>query len=109
MMTLPHYDKGIRTLNDDKAHRSRYVRGGNGIKGLIMPERTDWEAKARGIVRGEMARQDVTYAQLVEKLAAIGVTEDERNLRNKVSRGKFTAAFLLQVMAAMGVGTIPAG
>ena len=72
-----------------------------------MPERTDWEAKARGIVRAEMARQDVTYAQLVEKLAAIGVTEDERNLRNKVSRGKFTAAFLLQVMAAMGAGTIP--
>ena len=71
-----------------------------------MPERTDWEAKARGIVRGEMARQNVTYAQLVEKLADIGVTEDERNLRNKISRGKFTAAFLLQVMSALDVPTI---
>ena len=50
-----------------------------------MPERTDWEAKARGILRGEMARQTMTYAQLVEKLKAIGVDEDERNLRNKVS------------------------
>ena len=68
-----------------------------------MPERTDWEAKARGIIRGEMARQNITYAQLVEKLAAIGVQEDERNLRNKVSRGKFTAAFLLQCMDAIGV------
>jgi len=67
-----------------------------------MPERTDWEAKARGIIRGEMARQGVTYAQLVEKLDAIGVKEDERNLRNKVSRGKFTAAFLLACLAALG-------
>ncbi|MEP2120854.1 DUF6471 domain-containing protein [Bauldia litoralis] len=67
-----------------------------------MVERTDWEAKARGIVRGEMARQGVTYSQLVEKLAELGISEDERNLRNKVSRGKFTAAFLLQCLAALG-------
>lgn len=67
-----------------------------------MPERTDWEAKARGIIRAEMARKNVTYAQLVEKLAAVGVQEDERNLRNKVSRGKFTAAFLLQALEALG-------
>ena len=68
-----------------------------------MPERTDWEAKARGVVRGEMARQNITYRQLVDRLNEIGAAEDERNLRNKVSRGKFTAAFLLQVLAAMGV------
>lgn len=66
-----------------------------------VPERTDWESKARGLIRGEMARQGVTYAQLVEKLEAIGVREDERNLRNKVSRGKFTAAFLLACLSAL--------
>lgn len=66
-----------------------------------MPERTDWEAKARGIIRAEMARQNVTYAQLADKLAAMGIEENERNLRNKVSRGKFTAAFLLQVLHAL--------
>ena len=71
-----------------------------------MPERTDWEAKARGIIRGEMARQGVTYAQLVERLAEIGVKGDERNLRNKVSRGKFTASFLLQCLAALGTNEI---
>ena len=72
----------------------------------VMPERTDWEAKARGIIRAEMARENVTYAQLVEKLAEIGVPEDERNLRNKVSRGKFTAAFLLSCLDAMHVERI---
>ncbi len=68
-----------------------------------MPERTDWEAKARGIIRGEMAKQNISYSQLVEKLQSIDVQEDERNLRNKVSRGKFTAAFLLQCLAALGM------
>ncbi len=71
-----------------------------------MPERTDWEAKARGLVRSEMAKHGLTYAQLVEKLQLIGVREDERNLRNKVSRGKFTAAFLLQCLAAMRTHTV---
>ncbi|HEX2019058.1 MAG TPA: DUF6471 domain-containing protein [Aurantimonas sp.] len=71
-----------------------------------MVERTDWEEKAKGMIRGEMARRGVTYAQLVQKLADIGVDENERNLRNKVSRGKFTAGFLLQCLTAIGVPSI---
>ncbi|MDP2356874.1 MAG: DUF6471 domain-containing protein [Beijerinckiaceae bacterium] len=49
-----------------------------------------------------MARRSATYAQHVEKLAAIGVAVHERNLRNKVSREKFTAGFLLQCLVALG-------
>ena len=71
-----------------------------------MPERTDWEAKARGLIRAEMAKKGITYAQLVSMLESVGVSEDERNLRNKVSRGKFTAAFMLQCLKAMGCQTI---
>ena len=71
-----------------------------------MPERTDWEAKARGLVRAEMGKHGLTYLQLVERLKTVGVSEDERNLRNKVSRGKFTAAFLLQCLSAMETRTV---
>lgn len=45
----------------------------------------------------------MSYAGLVEKLAAIGVKDSEANLRNKISRGGFTASFLVQCLAAMGV------
>lgn len=38
---------------------------------------------------------------LAERLAKIGVTETERNLNNKISRGGFSAAFLLQCMLAI--------
>lgn len=34
-----------------------------------------------------LKRRRVSYAQLVEKLAAIGVTETEPNIRNKLARG----------------------
>ena len=71
-----------------------------------MPERTDWEEKAKGLLRGEMARRGVTYAQLADRLAGIGIDENERNLRNKVSRGKFTAGFLIQCLTAMGIETL---
>lgn len=67
-----------------------------------MVERTDWEAMAANLLKAELKRKGVTYAQLVEKLAAIDVDEKEVNVRNKLSRGKFTAAFLLQCLSALG-------
>ncbi|WP_394705957.1 DUF6471 domain-containing protein [uncultured Hyphomonas sp.] len=50
-----------------------------------------------------MKLKGVTYSQLVERLAEIGVDEKEANIRNKLSRGKFNAAFLLQCLTAIGV------
>jgi len=68
-----------------------------------MAEKTDYEALAANLLKAELKRRGVTYSQLVERLAAIGVDEKEVNVRNKFSRGKFTAAFLLQCLTAIGV------
>lgn len=68
-----------------------------------MPEKTDWEMKAANLLKAELKRHGVTYAQLVERLAAIGVDEKEVNVRNKLARGKFTAAFMLQCLKAVGL------
>ena len=70
-----------------------------------MPE-NEWESKATGLLRAEMTRRNVTYKQLVDKLKEIGVSEEEHNLRNKVARGKFTAAFLLACLDALGADEI---
>lgn len=67
-----------------------------------MPERNDWEAKAANLLKAELKRQGVTYAQLVDRLAEIGVSEKEVNVRNKLSRGKFSAAFMLACLTAIG-------
>lgn len=62
----------------------------------------DWEARVKGLLKAELKRRGVTYRQLVDKLADIGVTEAEPNIRNKLSRGKFTATFMLQCLEAIG-------
>ncbi|WP_370454379.1 DUF6471 domain-containing protein [Hyphomonas sp. CACIAM 19H1] len=37
------------------------------------------------------------------KLAALGINENDRNLNNKIARGGFSVAFLLQCLIAVGV------
>ena len=62
----------------------------------------EYETRAKNLLKGELKRRGITYAGLAEKMAAIGVVENERNLNNKISRGGFTAAFLLQCLGAIG-------
>lgn len=44
----------------------------------------------------ELKGKGVTYARIVEKMAAVGVRKTEANIRSKLSRGKFTAVFMVQ-------------
>ncbi|MEZ5734938.1 MAG: DUF6471 domain-containing protein [Novosphingobium sp.] len=68
-----------------------------------MVESTDWQARAKGLLKAELKRRNVGYRELADKLEAIGVHDNERNIANKISRGGFTAAFFLQCMEAIGV------
>lgn len=70
------------------------------------PVNVEYETRVKNLLKGELKRRGVTYAQLAEKLAALGVQENERNLNNKISRGGFSAAFLFQCLDAVGVNTI---
>ncbi|MFK7837974.1 MAG: DUF6471 domain-containing protein [Sulfitobacter sp.] len=65
-----------------------------------------YEAKAKNILKSELKRRGITYAQLAEKLAAFGANENERNLANKISRGSFTAAFFMMCMDAIGANNV---
>lgn len=62
----------------------------------------EWEDRVKGLLKAELKRRNVTYADLAGKLADMGVMDSEPNIRNKISRGKFTAVFLVQCLAAIG-------
>lgn len=62
-----------------------------------------YEVQAKNILKGELKRRGITYAQLAERLTERGAKETERNLANKISRGSFTAAFFVMCMDAIGV------
>lgn len=66
------------------------------------PVTQEYETRAKNLLKGELKRRGITYAQLAAKLADLGVQENEKNLNNKISRGGFTAAFLIQCLAAIG-------
>ena len=62
----------------------------------------DWYQLAGNVLRAELARQGISYRQLATLLAGIGVSETERSIANKMSRGSFSFAFFLQCMRALG-------
>jgi hypothetical protein len=71
-----------------------------------MRTNRDWQALVKGAIRAELARRNLSYRDLADRLTAIGVHETERNLSNKINRGTFTAVFFFQVMQAIGVQNI---
>lgn len=68
----------------------------------------DWSEVAKSMIKAELKGRNMTYAHLVDALAAVGVKETEANLRNKISRGNFSAAFFLQTLDAIGCTLVPA-
>ncbi|MER9438675.1 DUF6471 domain-containing protein [Mesorhizobium sp. M0618] len=70
------------------------------------PQTVEYEGRAKNLLKAELKRKGVTYAQLAEKLASMDIHETERNLNNKISRGGFSAAFLLQCLEAIGVHSL---
>jgi hypothetical protein len=71
-----------------------------------MKTARDWQAQAKGIIRGELKRRSLSYADLAERLTALGVKERPENVNNKIARGSFTAVFFLQCLEAIGARTI---
>ncbi len=67
--------------------------------------------EARRILRAEMERRGYTFRRLAEKLAEDGQGDAEgaQALTNKVNRGRFTFAFFLRAMRAMGATTVGIG
>ena len=66
-----------------------------------MPDK-EWQDRAKGILKAELKRRNVTYQQLSDRLEAMGIHETEKNIRNKLSRGGFSAAFFIQALLAAG-------
>jgi hypothetical protein len=65
-----------------------------------------WQDHAKSLLKAELKRKSVTYKELANRLTTAGTLESEANLANKISRGGFSAAFLLQCLNAAGCVTV---
>jgi Domain of unknown function (DUF6471) len=61
-----------------------------------------WEERAKRFLKAELARADVGYRELAERLEKHGLKETEASIANKISRGTFSATFFLASLVAIG-------
>ena len=61
-----------------------------------------WEERTKRFLKAELARADVGYRELAERLKKHGLQETEASIANKISRGTFPATFLLASLKAIG-------
>jgi hypothetical protein len=71
-----------------------------------MKTTADWKAQAKQIIRAELKRRDLSYADLAKRMEGIGLKVNDRTLANKIASGGFSAVFFLQCMDAIGVKNI---
>lgn len=69
----------------------------------------DWSGAASRLLKAEIAREGLTFAQLARRLAALGEAETEASVKNKLYRGTFSATFLMQCLRALGRDTVDVG
>ncbi len=68
-------------------------------------EEFHWNERAKRLLKSELVRRGITNDNLVALLENIGVYETKASIDSKISRGTFSAAFLLQSLSAIGCKT----
>lgn len=71
-----------------------------------MQNNAIWESRVKWLLKAELKKRGISYLELVDKLAVIGVVDSEPNIRNKLARGKFSAVFLVQCLEAIGASSL---
>ena len=61
-----------------------------------------WEDRAKRFLKAELARADISYQELADRLKKHGLAETEASIANKISRGTFPATFFLAALVAIG-------
>ncbi|NNH79186.1 hypothetical protein HLH17_16335 [Acinetobacter sp. ANC 5380] len=61
----------------------------------------EWKIYTKSLLKSEIARSNLNYSDVVERLEKMGIHETPQNLSNKINRGTFSATFLLQVLKAI--------
>ena len=63
---------------------------------------SNWDDKAKRLLKSELVKRGVSNTDLVLLLNEIGVEETKAGIDSKISRGSFSATFLLQCLIVIG-------
>jgi len=71
------------------------------IEVLVMSE-SEWKNYVKGLLKAEIAKRNLNYVDIAERLKKIGVEETPQNISNKIGRGTFGAIFMMQILQVIG-------
>ncbi|WP_201260407.1 DUF6471 domain-containing protein [Burkholderia catarinensis] len=77
-----------------------------GISGTASANDLDYTEFARRSLKTVLSARGITYAQLAEKLSALGHAETEASIAQKVRRGTFQFAFFILCMRAVDIAQV---
>lgn len=66
------------------------------------PANAEYEKKAKALIRYAIQRESISFDDISARLSTMGVEISPKGVENKISRGGFSAAFLMQVIEAVG-------
>jgi uncharacterized protein DUF6471 len=67
----------------------------------MNPPDQERQDRVKAVLKAELVRRNISYRELADRLGALGIRENERNIANKLSRGTFTAAFFIACLDAI--------
>ncbi|ARN78393.1 hypothetical protein BST97_10570 [Nonlabens spongiae] len=66
----------------------------------------NWNDKVKRLLKSELVKRGVSHAELADLLHNLGVKESKSSIDSKISRGSFSATFLIQCLIAIGCDKI---
>lgn len=65
-----------------------------------------WDEEAKNLIKEQMARRSISYKELSRMLEELNIVESSDQINRKINRKRFSAAFLIACLRAMGVETM---
>ncbi len=62
----------------------------------------DWNDEVKRLLKSELVRRGISNSDLANMLERIGIEETKSSIDSKISRGTFSASFLLQCLTVIG-------
>jgi Domain of unknown function (DUF6471) len=66
----------------------------------------EWKKRASNLLKAELKKRNVGYAELSNRLQEIGLSETVASITTKINRGTFSFSFFLQCMKVVEVNII---
>ena len=67
-----------------------------------MDDSRTWNEHSKRLLKAELVKRGISHEELAIRLQKIGMNETKSSIDSKISRGTFSAAFLMQCLHVIG-------